>query len=153
MDDSRWLDEKQQRVWRGYLAMQGQLTARLNRQLQADSELSLTDFDVLVRLTDAADHRVRAFELAQTLQWEKSRLSHHLARMQRRGLVGREDCAEDGRGAFVTLTPAGRQAIEDAAPRHVEAVRHLLFDTLTEEQIRTLGAITEQVLTRLESDS
>src|SRR4051812_31345737 len=120
---TRWLDGDEQRVWRGYLRMQNRIAAQLNRELQADSDLSLADFDVLVQLTDVPAGRVRVVELARTLRWEQSRLSHQVARMQRRGLVVREDCADDRRGAFVVLTPAGRRAIEAAAPRDVETVR------------------------------
>ena len=89
MTDPRWLDDREQRAWRGYLAMQGRLQAHLNRRLQADSGLSLADFEVLVALTDVPDGRVRVRELAEAVQWEKSRLSHHLARMERRGLIER----------------------------------------------------------------
>jgi DNA-binding MarR family transcriptional regulator len=149
---TRWLDEDEQHAWRGYLRMQGQLSARLNRQLQADSGLSLADFDVLVQLTDVPEARVRVSELARSLQWEKSRLSHHVARMERRGLVAREECTEDGRGAFVVLTDAGRDAIESAAPPHVDSVRRLVFDGLTPAQVRALSTITEQVLARLDAD-
>jgi DNA-binding MarR family transcriptional regulator len=149
---TRWLDESEQHAWRGYLRMQGRLSARLNRELQADSGLSLADFDVLVHLTDVATARVRVSELARALQWEKSRLSHHVARMEKRGLVAREECADDGRGAYVVLTPAGRTAIDGAAPPHVEVVRRLVFDTLTPEQIRVLGEISDQVLARLDDD-
>ena len=92
---------------------------------------------------------MRPFELSAALEWEQSRLSHHLARMQRRGLVSREECPGDGRGAFVVLTEAGRAAIERAAPAHVETVRHLLFDGLDGDQVAALTAITEQVLQRL----
>ncbi|KAA9149229.1 MarR family transcriptional regulator [Amycolatopsis acidicola] len=133
--------------------MQAQLTAALGRQLQNDSELSHSDFAVLVQLTDTPDERVRIFELARALQWEKSRLSHHLARMQRRGLVAREECPSDARGAFIVLTPEGRRAIEAAAPRHVETVRRLVFDALTPEQVDTFADISEQVLKRLADDA
>jgi DNA-binding MarR family transcriptional regulator len=132
--------------------MQGQLSAKLNRQLQLDSSLSLADFEVLVQLTDVPDRRVRVSELARSLQWEKSRLSHHLGRMERRGLVRREECTEDGRGSFVVLTEAGRTAIEAAAPPHVEAVRRFVFDDLTPTQLEVLATITAQVLGRLEAD-
>jgi DNA-binding MarR family transcriptional regulator len=152
MADPRWLDEDQQRAWRGYLRMQGQLSARLNRQLQADSDLSLADFDVLVALTDLPEERMRVLELARVLQWEKSRVSHHVGRMERRGLVIREECREDGRGAFVVLTPAGRRAIEAAAPPHVDTVRRLVFDHLTPEQVETLATISDLVLARLDTD-
>jgi DNA-binding MarR family transcriptional regulator len=153
VDDTRWLDEPEQRAWRGFLTMQGQLTARLSRQLLADSDLSLPDFEVLVQLTDSPENRVRAFELARALQWEKSRLSHHLARMQRRGLVGREGCPNDARGAFIVITPAGRKAIEEAAPHHVATVRRLFFDGLTPEQVQTLEKISDQVLARLAAEA
>lgn len=150
--EPRWLNAHEQRAWRGYLDMHARLTARLHRQLHADSGLSLSDFDVLVQLTDRPEERARVLELAQSLQWEKSRLSHHLARMQQRGLVTREHCPDDARGAFVVLTAAGRAAIEQAAPPHVETVRDLLFDQLDEEQVESLRSITEQVLGRLEQD-
>jgi DNA-binding MarR family transcriptional regulator len=147
--EPRWLDEREQRAWRGYLAMQARLQARLNRRLQDDSGLSLTDFDVLVALTDADDVRMRVHELADTLQWERSRLSHQLSRMQRRGLLEREDCEDDARGAFVVLTGAGRRAIERAAPGHVEAVRELVFDGLDDDQVDALARIAEIVLERV----
>jgi DNA-binding MarR family transcriptional regulator len=149
---TRWLDDDQQVAWRGYLRMQSQLSARLNRQLQADSGLSLADFDVLVQLTDVPDARVRVSELARSLQWEKSRLSHHVGRMEKRGLVAREECADDGRGAFVVLTPEGRRAIEAAAPPHVETVRRVVFDDLTPEQVEALATISAQVLANLETE-
>ncbi|HET9258139.1 MAG TPA: MarR family transcriptional regulator [Pseudonocardiaceae bacterium] len=148
--EPRWLDDREQRAWRAYLAMNAKLSAQLHRQLQADSGLSLADFAVLVQLTDSPEERVRVLELAQALQWEKSRLSHHLARMQRRGLIAREDCPNDARGAFIVLTPQGRDAIERAAPRHVNTVRDLVFDQITTEQVQTLHTIATQVLARLE---
>lgn len=78
--------------------MAAQLQAQLNRELQAHSGVSLADFEVLVALTDRPDVQVRVRELAEALQWEKSRLSHHLARMERRGLIEREHCPDDARG-------------------------------------------------------
>jgi DNA-binding MarR family transcriptional regulator len=150
--EPRWLDEHQQRAWRSYLAMNAQLMARLHRQLQADSGLSLADFAVLVQLTDQHEERIRVLALAQALQWEKSRLSHHLARMQQRGLIARQDCPEDARGAFIVLTPHGRRAIARAAPRHVNTVRDLVFDQLTTEEVDTLHTIAQHVLARLRHD-
>src|SRR4051795_8337282 len=135
---SQWLTVDEQRAWRGLVQMTSRLDARLNRELQQVSGLSLADYDVLVLLTEAPDGRLRVFELAEDLQWEQSRLSHHLARMQRRGLVAREECTTDRRGAFVVLTGAGRDAIEKAAPAHVATVRQLIFDGLSKEQVATL---------------
>ncbi|SCG74513.1 DNA-binding transcriptional regulator, MarR family [Micromonospora siamensis] len=150
--DTRWLDEDEQRAWRAYLRMQAQLTARLGRQLQADAGLSLADYEVLVQLTDAADGRLRPFELQRCLQWEQSRLSHHLARMQRRGLVERQECAQDARGAFVAVTEAGRAAIEAAAPGHVATVRRLFLDHLDRDQLRALEQLADRVTAGVEAD-
>jgi DNA-binding MarR family transcriptional regulator len=151
MTDPRWLSEREQVAWRSYLRMAGRLSAHLNRQLQSDSDLSLADFDVLVHLTDVPERRLRVVELARELEWEKSRLSHHVARMERRGLVRREECEDDGRGSYIVLTPAGLSAIEGAAPGHVEAVRSVVFDALTPEQVDALGAVADQVLARLDA--
>jgi DNA-binding MarR family transcriptional regulator len=145
-----WLSDDEQRAWRAYLRLNGQLAARLNRQLQTDSQLSLADYDVLVQLTDNPTARVRVTELARALQWEQSRLSHQVARMQKRGLVAREECRDDRRGAFVVLTDDGRRAIEAAAPGHVATVRRHVFDRLTADQVAALAAISEEVLRSLD---
>lgn len=146
-----WLDETEQRAWRGLLTMTSRLDAELNRRLQESSGLSQTDYGVLVSLSEAPDGKRRVFEVAQSLSWEQSRLSHHLARMQKRGLIGREDCSSDRRGAFVVLTAEGRSALEAAAPAHVDAVRELMFDGLSDAQVRTLASVTGKVLKRLDS--
>ena len=148
---TRWLTEREQRAWRAYLDMNSRLTARLNRELQDESGLSIADFSVLVQLSEHVDARMRVLELARALRWEKSRLSHQLSRMQQRGLVERSNCTEDRRGAFMLLTDRGREAIEQAAPRHVEAVRQYLFDALTDDQVRTLEAIAGVVVARLDA--
>jgi DNA-binding MarR family transcriptional regulator len=148
---TRWLSEAEQRAWRGLLQMTTKLEARLNRELQEAGGLSLADYEVLVPLSEAPQGRLRVFELASDLGWERSRLSHHLGRMQRRALVTREDCAADRRGAFVVLTDQGRTAIEEAAPAHVETVRRLVFEGLSAEQVRSLQILTESVLHRLET--
>jgi DNA-binding MarR family transcriptional regulator len=148
---SRWLSEPEQRAWRGLLQMTTRLEAQLNRELQEASGLSLADYDVLVPLSEAPQGRLRVFEVASALGWERSRLSHHLTRMQRRGLITREDCDADRRGAFVVLADAGRSAIEQAAPAHVKTVRRLVFDGLSGEQVVSLQAFTESVLRRLDT--
>jgi len=148
--DVRWLDATQQRAWRGFLDLHARLAAKLNRDLQQTSGLTLSDYDVLVHLTDVPDGRLRAFELGEGLQWDKSRVSKQVGRLAARGLVAKEDCAADRRGAYVVLTPTGRQAIEAAAPAHVELVHRLVFDTLTPAQIREWAAISSAILRRLE---
>ena len=145
-DDVRWLDSIQQGAWRGLLALHVQLAARLNRDLQRTSGLSLSDYDVLVQLTDVADGRLRVLELGEALQWSKTRVSKQVSRMAARALVTKQECAEDRRGAYVVLTPTGRRAIEQAAPAHVELVQQLVFDVLSPDQVRQLATITQTVL-------
>lgn len=148
--DGAWLTDHQEQTWRRWLAVNALLPAALHRDLQADAGLSLPDFDVLVHLSDTPVGRIRVSDLGQALQWEKSRTSHHLTRMERRGLVRREICPEDARGAFVVMTPAGCEAIERAAPGHVRTVRRLVFDQLTDDELAALDTITRKVLARLE---
>ena len=115
-DDVLWLDAQEQSAWRGFLDVHARFRARLHHELQATSGLSLSDYDVLVRLTDVPDGRLRAFELGDRLQWEKSRVSKHVARMARRGLIVRQDWPEDRHGAYVTLTAPGWRAIQGPRP-------------------------------------
>jgi DNA-binding MarR family transcriptional regulator len=145
----RWLTEEEQRAWRGLLRMTSQLNARANRLLLQEYGISLADYEVLVALSEAPEGQLRVFEVADALAWEQSRVSHQLARMQRRGLITREGCATDARGAFAVLTTAGRAAIERAAPAHVEQVRQLVFDELSHEQVSALTEITTRVMDRL----
>ena len=149
--DVRWRDATQQRAWRGFLDLHARLAAKLNRDLQQTSGLSLTDYDVLVHLTDVPDGRLRAFELGERLQWDKSRVSKQVSRLATRRLVAKEECETDRRGAYVVLTATGRQAIEAAAPAHVELVHRLVFDTLTPGQIREWAAISTAILRQLET--
>lgn len=148
--DELWLSDREQLAWRAQLAMWTRLNAQLAREMAAESDLSMADFTVLVALTDTCAGKTRAFSLADALQWEKSRLSHQLARMEKRGLIERTECSEDGRGQLVGVTPAGQTAIERAAPAHVAAVRRMFFDGLTHEQIDTLTEIARAALARID---
>jgi DNA-binding MarR family transcriptional regulator len=145
----RWLDEREERAWRTLKVMHDRLTAALSRELAAGSPLSYPDYEVLVTLTDQPDGRLRPFELAEALGWEQSRLSHHVRRMVARDLVVKVPCETDHRGAFVAVTPAGRRAIEQAAPGHVAAVRRLLIDQLSPKQLDAITEAAEQVLRAL----
>jgi DNA-binding MarR family transcriptional regulator len=137
--DDTWLTAQEQRVWRDWLQVSSLLPAALHAQLQADSELSFPDYEVLSELSEVEDQRMRFGDLARALQWERSRVSHHVKRMEKRGLVHREECADDGRGAFVVLSPGGLAALERAAPGHVRAVRRLLFEPLGPRGSARLG--------------
>ncbi|WP_171107626.1 MULTISPECIES: MarR family transcriptional regulator [Streptomyces] len=148
----RWLTAEEQHAWRSFVRLHERLGGRLSRLLQAESKLSAADYAVLVNLTDAADGRQRFLDLARSAEWEKSRMSHHIARMAKRGLVAREECPEDGRGAFVVITEEGRVAIAAAAPLHVEAVRSLFLDHVTPAELRTLARIADRVVEHLDED-
>jgi DNA-binding MarR family transcriptional regulator len=143
-----WLTEQEEHLWRGWLKLNTELASKLQRELQEDAGLSMPDFEVLVHLTDNPDGRVRVTDLAGLLQWERSRVSHHIKRMELRGLVERMECSEDGRGAFVVITAQGRAAIETAAPGHVMAVRRLMFDALSNEEKAALAAVIDKLLDR-----
>ena len=148
--DVRWLTVEEERVWRRWLTLNARLSATLQKELHDDAGLSMPDFEVLVHLTDSPEGRVRVNDLARLLQWERSRVSHHVTRMESRRMVQRVECAEDGRGAFVVITPQGRAAIERAAPGHVNTVRRLVFDVLSPEEIDAFGMIIEKALARLD---
>lgn len=144
---SVWLTEEQQRIWRSYLTMSSRLQTAMHRQLQQDCELSLSDYDVLVALSERGPLRIN--ELGDALAWEQSRLSHQLRRMRGRGLVERQGSDDDRRGATVELTDGGRAALELAAPGHAELVRGAMFDGMTAAQLRAFGAVADAVAERL----
>ena len=143
---TRWLTPEEQQVWRGFLRLQRDVPATLSRQLVRDSGLSGAEYAVLVSLSETQSERLRPVGLMEILDWEQSRVSHQLTRMERRGLIARQECPSDGRGAFVVLTDAGREALASAAPGHVAMVRRLIFDQLTEEEIQQFGDICAKVL-------
>lgn len=149
---TRWLDKTEMRAWLGYRRMFLLLNAAVNRDLAQDSGLSEPDYDVLSNLADAPDRRGRLSELAARMLWSQSRLSHHISRMEQRGLVRREGHETDGRGSVVVLTRQGLRAIQRAAPLHVESVRRHIVDLLTPAQLEALGDIAETVVSHLGSD-
>ena len=146
MANQQWLDERESRAWRNYLSAHAKLLARVNRQLQLDSKLSGADYEVLVNLSEAPDLRMRSFELITSMEWEKSRLSHHLTRMEQRGLIERVGCPTDARGAFIVLTEQGQAAIASAAPLHVVEVRQSFIDALSPAQLNSLADISAALL-------
>ncbi|WP_407565424.1 MarR family winged helix-turn-helix transcriptional regulator [Streptomyces sp. 184] len=147
---SGWLTSEQTAAWDSFIRMQEKLIGRLSRRVQADSGMSASDYLVLVKLTETGEGRMRFMDLVKLVEWEKSRMSHQVGRMAKRGLVAKEDCPDDGRGAFIVATPAGYAAIEDAAPMHVEHVRRLFIDALTREELATLAHISNRVLAHME---
>src|SRR5688572_3173807 len=118
-----WLTAEEETAWRAYRRMRALLDLWILRDLATDAGLSDADYDVLSNLSDAEDHRWRVKDLADQMLWSESRLSHHLSRMEDRGLVRREAAAGDGRGRVVALTDEGFRLLVQAAPAHVASVR------------------------------
>ena len=145
----RWLSAEEARAWLGYRRMRALLDLQVTRDLARDSGLSDADYDVLSNVSEADEHRLRLGDLAAHMLWSKSRLSHHITRMEQRGLVARQDVPSDGRGAVLTLTEAGWAAIRRAAPPHVESVRRHFIDRLSAEQLRVMGDLAETIVTHL----
>ncbi|HEY2077217.1 MAG TPA: MarR family winged helix-turn-helix transcriptional regulator [Streptosporangiaceae bacterium] len=140
-----WLDGDQQRAWLAYIRVQLRLAYEMNRQLLADSGMSLPDYDVLTALSVADGGRMQITVLAAQIGWERSRVSHHVRRMSARGLVTCGLSAADRRVTEVTLTSRGQRALEEAAPGHVDLVRHLFFGGLPADLVGPLGDALESV--------
>lgn len=142
----RWLDPEQQKVWRTYL----RATAHVNQTLDADLRqqgLDMAEYNILVCLSEAPDTKMRMSQLADEVVHSRSRLTHTVTRLEKRGLVTRETCQDDGRGILASLTPAGLDKIEEVAPVHLEAVRGVLVDAMSSDDFRALGRAMTSILT------
>jgi DNA-binding MarR family transcriptional regulator len=137
------------RIWRDYLETADALRAVLGARLQSDSGLSSGDYTVLLALSEAHGHRLRSSALAAQIGWERSRLSHHLGRMERRGLIAREDCPTDNRGAEIVLTATGATLFKDSNGPHLRAIREVFVDALTPEQIAAAGEVASALRAHL----
>ncbi|MFN8158211.1 MAG: MarR family transcriptional regulator [Candidatus Nanopelagicales bacterium] len=148
---THWLTAEQQKHWRSYLAATTLLSDRLSRELQVEHGLSLADYEILVRLSEAEGRRLRMSQLAESTLASRSRLSHQIDRMEKAGLVVREPCEDDRRGANAVLTEEGWTRLVAAAPSHVEGVREHLVDLLTDEQFTALGTACAIVARHLQT--
>jgi DNA-binding MarR family transcriptional regulator len=137
------------RIWREFIETADALRGELASRLQSETSLSTGDYSVLLALSEAPDQRMRSSELAAGIGWERSRLSHHLARMEKRGLIRREECATDNRGADVVLAPAGATTFRGATVPHLRAIRELFVDALTPEQLAAAGDLATALRARL----
>ena len=149
MSKKRWLTDDEQGAWRAYIAMQHVLERHLHRHLQREFGLSDSDFEILVNLSEAAGARMRAFELAEATQWEKSRLSHHLSRMEARGLIRREP--GDVRYPVIVLTDTGLATLKACAPANAARVRELFVDVLGRDRLEVLRGIADDVVAAVEA--
>jgi DNA-binding MarR family transcriptional regulator len=146
---TRWLDPDEQRTWRTFLTASRALMDTLDRELQRDAGMPHAYYELLVRLSEAPERRLRMSELAEASGSSRSRLSHAVARLEASGWVRREDCPTDRRGQVAHLTDEGFAALAAAAPGHVEGVRRHLFDALSPAQIEQLRGISETLAERL----
>ncbi|BBZ62294.1 transcriptional regulator [Mycolicibacterium monacense] len=144
-----WLTDDEQRAWRAYLAMQQALGRHLHQHLQREFELSDSDFEILVNLSEADGERMRPVDLGAATQWEKSRLSHHLSRMEARGLIRREPGG--GRYPVVALTEGGRAALAAGAPANAARVRELFIDVVGADRLEVLRGIADDVVAAVEA--
>jgi DNA-binding MarR family transcriptional regulator len=147
--EPNWLDPREDRAWRAFVHAHHRLTVRLNQLLLQDSGMTTADYEILAVLSDPPEGRMPARELCALLQWEKSRLSHQVRHLEEQGLVAREPNPADRRSAMICLLPAGRRAIEDAAPGHVSNVRRDFIDLFTPTELDMLAALHERVLRNL----
>jgi DNA-binding MarR family transcriptional regulator len=138
----RRMTSRELAIWRSFIETAAELTRILGAQLQ-QSGCSPADYQVLLALKEADGRRLRSSELAASIDWERSRLSHHLGRMERRGLIHRSDCATDSRGAEVALTEEGAQLFRQASVRHLRAIKKHFADALTPGQFEELASIMQ----------
>lgn len=145
MTEPQWLDEREARLWQSYRDTHRELMRALEARMITNSGLSGADYALLHPLSEAEDGVLRTRDLGRSVGWERSRLSHQVSRMERRGLVCREECASDARGSMVRLTELGRKAIDAAAPDHVAAVRSYFFDRLTPDEQTQLTTLLDRI--------
>lgn len=149
----QWLDVEQQRSWRAWVSASTLLRERLSRELQEAHGLTLADYEILVRLSEAEQRRLRMSVLAENTLASRSRLTHQIDRLERDGLVSRQQHPQDRRGQLAILTDEGWQALVAAAPTHVAGVRKHLVDVLSPEQFAALGQACSKVVRGLQADT
>ena len=147
---TRWLNEKQQRIWRDWLTASQLLEDELNRELQESFGISGSDYEILARLSDSPLRRIRMSELAKQVLISRSRLSHQIDRMEASGLVSRQVCEDDKRGQFVVMTDQGWKLIVAAAHVHVTGVRKHFVDQLSDAEYEALGKAVKKIATHLD---
>ncbi|MEQ7005543.1 MarR family transcriptional regulator [Actinopolymorpha sp. B17G11] len=147
MTTPRWLTASQQRIWRTYLLGAAHLMERLDQDL-AGLGLSLPEYEILVRLSEAPDRTLRMAELAESVHHSRSRLTHTVSRMETAGLVERHSCPSDRRGVLAKLTDTGYDRLVEAAPIHVAGVRDGFVDLVSDADFEAIGRAFESVISR-----
>lgn len=137
-------------AWRSFTTMRRSLDRALERNLQATGDISAPDYEILIALFEAPDKTMRARDLAVRVGWERSRVSHQVTRMTKRGLLERTECDSDGRGTWIGLTASGRRAVLSSMRDHAAAIREYFFDVVSPDEIDALRALSERVLATIE---
>lgn len=148
-----WLNEEQQAHWRAFLSVLALLPDEFSRDIQCSHGLTMSDYEILVRLSESPDRCMRMSDLAARTLASRSRLTHQIDRMARDGYVERRPCDDDRRGFLAVMTDAGWEKLVAAAPAHVESVREHLVDVLTPEEFSALGAISNKILQALNPEN
>lgn len=145
-----WLSEREQEVWRKFLAVSLRFPEELSQRLEDRSGLALTDYEILVLLSEADDRRLRMSEVAEGAIVSRSRLTYRVDKLVERGFISREPCADDGRGLWAILTDEGFAVLEGAAPGHVADVRELMLDHLSEDDLDQMNEIVDRLGSKLQ---
>jgi DNA-binding MarR family transcriptional regulator len=149
VSDTPWLTIEQQHVWRAFLGGTTVLTDRLDRDLRTTHGLSMPEYEILVRLSEAPKRSIRMAELADAVSHSRSRVTHTIARLEREGIVQRGQCSDDGRGVSAHLTDHGFSVLEAAAHTHVRGVNDYLIENASPEDLEALGRIMNKVVETL----
>jgi DNA-binding MarR family transcriptional regulator len=149
MSEPRWLDAAQQHDWRAFVDGSIRLNEIMDRDLKSKHGLSLSEYEILVRLSEAPERRLRMAELAENVSQSRSRLSHTCSRLESQGLVMRDNCPNDKRGVYAHLTPEGFATLERAARDHVETVRAFFIDVVEPEDLAAIGRAFTAVTKRI----
>ena len=151
MAETRWLSATQQRDWRAFVDGSLRLHDLLDQSLKATHGLSMAEYEILVRLSEAEDHRLRMAELAEGASQSRSRLSHTCARLEDKGLVRRETCPSDKRGVFAHLTDEGFAALDRASHDHVGVVRDFFIDVVKPTDLEAIGRAFSAVIDKVDA--
>ncbi|WP_053544630.1 MarR family winged helix-turn-helix transcriptional regulator [Corynebacterium deserti] len=146
MTTPRWLNTEEQQLWRMILSAVRKMERTLDDTLLEDHQLTTSEYAVLVTLSESGEREMRLRDICQELDWDRSRTSHQITRMDKKGLVSKIKCAGDARGVIVEITPEGERRLKDAVPAHVETVRQLVFDPMEEHHMEGLRSYLTAVL-------
>ncbi|RPE42700.1 MarR family transcriptional regulator [Streptomyces sp. Ag109_O5-1] len=149
---TRWLTPKEQRAWRAFMAATNLLEDAIDRQLQQDAGMPHLYYGILANLSEEPERKLRMTDLAAKAKITRSRLTYAVTRLEKDGLIRREDCQWDKRSSFAILTDEGMAALERTAPGHVNTVRAAVFDRLSEDQVEQLEEISSVIARALEGE-